>query len=225
MELFARGVTLRAAVGIFALTLTAQAATIFNSNHDMNRVFGAGTIAHGEVCLPCHAPHNLPNKTVGKLWNHKMSKNPYTLYGSGSSYITTLDETSRMCLSCHDGSTAVDSYGVHTGTNPIGGTSSTAGFLIGSGGDLTHDHPVGVKYPTTFTSMNDPASWSAGTSYLLNGVATPYVGTVVSAVRLSTIGTDKVVTCASCHTPHDNTNRFLLMKNTKSQLCLTCHMK
>ncbi|MEI8197329.1 MAG: cytochrome c3 family protein, partial [Phycisphaerae bacterium] len=38
-------------------------------------------------------------------------------------------------------------------------------------------------------------------------------------------GTDKVVTCASCHTPHDNTNRFLLMKNTKSQLCLTCHMK
>ncbi|MEI8195317.1 MAG: hypothetical protein WCI73_05360, partial [Phycisphaerae bacterium] len=78
MKLFARGVSLLAAVGLFALTLTAQAATIVGSNHDMNQVFGAGTIANGEVCLPCHAPHNLPDKTLGKLWNHKMSTNPYT---------------------------------------------------------------------------------------------------------------------------------------------------
>ena len=35
-----------------------------------------------------------------------------------------------------------------------------------------------------------------------------------------------LVECASCHDPHDNSNApFLVMANTASALCLTCHDK
>lgn len=243
MKLWTRGIALLASVAVFALALSASAATIVGSNHDMNAVFGPGTISNNEVCLPCHTPHAVPTDPVtgtqlGKLWNHTMPNRSYVLFGSGTSYASvaalpgSMDETSRKCLSCHDGTVAVDSYGSHTGTQKIGGTSATAGFLIGASGNLQHDHPVGVAYPKadatsglwTSTSMRDPALWSGLTYYAADGttVVTP-VGN--RGLSLKTVGTDKVVGCGTCHTPHDNTYRFLRISNARSQMCLTCHLK
>src|SRR4051812_13154874 len=92
--------TIGAATAALAISLTASGATnpVQNSKHNLNVQFGAGTVVNNEVCLPCHAPHSQPDKTLTRLWNHVMPTNGYTLFGSGSTYDTGLDQASRKCL-------------------------------------------------------------------------------------------------------------------------------
>jgi predicted CXXCH cytochrome family protein len=195
-----------------------------------------------------------------------MPTQSYTLFGTGgtasSGIYVGLDATSKKCLSCHDGSVAVDSYGngaagPTTGTHYLGTTNdltgSTAGYQIGAGGNLSHDHPVGVTYPglsndgTTWTSargFKDPTKFNSSTYY--SAIQNPngsynsinYVndaGSNITATGGNSIGLDitivngvtysNVVGCGACHTPHTNTYNFLRIPNTNSQLCLTCHDK
>ena len=53
-----------------------------------------------------------------------------------------IGDESLYCLGCHDGQTAIDSFGGETGTTFI--QSIDPGLNIGR--DLTNDHPVGVAY-------------------------------------------------------------------------------
>jgi predicted CXXCH cytochrome family protein len=143
---------LATALAATGLGLPAQAQTAPNGNsvavskHNLSiSIPGSTNNAYGvdQVCLPCHTPHNQPDTSVDHLWNHEMAaESSYTLFGTSSSYLTTIDEVSRKCLGCHDGTIAVDSFGGHTGTH---GTMP-AGYVIGAGGDLTHDHPIDVLY-------------------------------------------------------------------------------
>jgi predicted CXXCH cytochrome family protein len=180
-----------------------------------------------------------------------MPSSNYTLYGTGSNYVG-LDSASRMCLSCHDGTVAIDSYGsggsVHTGTIKLGAANdingnSTAGFVVGGGGDLTHDHPVGLTYPglsadgktwTTSSGFKDPTKFTSKSYYTSTQnpdgsyVTASYVndsGASISAVGGSVISLQNgnVIGCVACHTPHNNEYNFLHIPNTNSQLCLTCH--
>jgi predicted CXXCH cytochrome family protein len=159
--------TVIAGVTLFAgaRSLLAQTAPVGNSVvasvHNLNNVYGANTIKNdygaNQVCLPCHAPHQLPAQNVAenltRLWNHTLNPaSSYTLYGSGTSYLSTIDEVSRKCLGCHDGTIAVDSYGSSPNATMTGTMQSdllgkgTAGFVVGAGGNLTHDHPIDVLY-------------------------------------------------------------------------------
>ena len=252
------------------VVLTAAAVNTYGSDpialtkHNMNAVFGTNTIQDNQICLPCHAPHNQPTKT-DTLWNHVASTNTFSLYTTGndtngkavveSALVIGLDETSKKCLSCHDGSVAIDSYGgytfgaglavsnfnfkgagaVHMGTtnDTLGGVvggNSTAAFQIGAGGDLTHDHPVGVAYPSSY---NDPTLWTkSGYTSKKTGAVVGYVNAAGGAITtagggfvLETVSGTQVVSCGSCHTPHTNTYNFLAISNNNSQLCLTCHAK
>lgn len=152
-----------AGVALFAGGRTILAQTAPNGNsvadwkHNLNNVYGANTIHNNygtsQVCLPCHTPHQMPTQNVtdnlGKLWNHTLkSASSYVLYNgtsSSTSYLSTIDETSRKCLGCHDGTIAVDSYGASPGTT-VTGTIDPA-FVIGvSGNNLQHDHPIDVLY-------------------------------------------------------------------------------
>ena len=166
------------AVLAFGMTAMGASAPIANSKHNMNNVFGANTVQDNQICLPCHSPHN--RQTAGSpdeyLWNHEMPTTSYKLYALSASYtVVPLDEASKMCLSCHDGTVAVDSYystlgtstaggTLHAGTHTLGGTNdssgnSTAGYVVGGGtGDLTHDHPIGVVYP----GLSPAGTWTKG---------------------------------------------------------------
>ena len=109
---------------------------------------------------------------------------------------------SLACLSCHDGTIAVDSFGGNSsGTSWVSGSA-----LIGT--DLSSLHPVSVTYDTT----KDP-DFNNKTS--------------VVAAGLVLYGDHKdQVECGSCHNPHDPTNQpFLRISNAGSALCLTCHNK
>lgn len=166
----------------------------------------------GEICVTCHAPHNnLPSVTGAPMWNHEESVQTYTLYGGGATLegttVTQPAGTTKLCLSCHDGSVALENFGgTTTGTNFIPGTANVTT-------DLSDDHPVSVDYLGTAVGLFDQTTSSG----IPGG---------------STIGADMLfagkVECASCHDVHNEggLGTYLLKKtNAGSALCMTCHNK
>ncbi|MBM4032162.1 MAG: cytochrome c3 family protein [Planctomycetes bacterium] len=131
------------------LLAPAFGAGITGTKHDLSAK-GYGST---EICIFCHTPHGATASSFGPLWNHAASSATYQLYGGGvTGRGTTVNQpgpASASCLSCHDGTVAVDSYGGATGTNFITGNA-----LVGT--DLRDDHPIGVAYPTTGTSYKIP---------------------------------------------------------------------
>jgi hypothetical protein len=66
---------------------------------------------YGEVCVFCHTPHGANSAANMPLWNHTLSSVTYTTYGQTTSgQLAGLPgPNSVMCLSCHDGTVAIDS--------------------------------------------------------------------------------------------------------------------
>ncbi|MGD2110474.1 MAG: cytochrome c3 family protein [Phycisphaerae bacterium] len=185
----------------------AFAAGIVGTAHD----FSSETWSEGRICLPCHVPHNAQMDEDGTslvLWNHRITNETFTMYTDFSVERADRDRDeqpagpSKLCLSCHDGVTAVDAFG--------GGPDAPSIFAIESslGTDLTDDHPIGVQYPADgFEGFKPRAN--------------------LPPLKLISWGS-KVdrVECTSCHEPHaDDFGMFLRMDNTGSSLCLQCHDK
>ncbi|MHC4993178.1 MAG: hypothetical protein ACYTGC_19580, partial [Planctomycetota bacterium] len=114
-------------------------ADIEGSAHD----FSSSSWAGGEICKPCHTPH-FADTDVGFLWAHTMSTQVYDLYGdagqSSPGGVNELDQFSRMCLSCHDGTIALNDF--HNGGGPPVFISEAN--RIGGDGNLSDDHPIGI---------------------------------------------------------------------------------
>ena len=69
---------------------------------------------YGEVCVYCHTPHGANRTTTAPLWNRTMLATSYTTYDTLNTStltqtVTTPGANSLTCLSCHDGTTAIDS--------------------------------------------------------------------------------------------------------------------
>lgn len=184
---------------------------IVNSKHD----FSANTWANNEICIVCHTPHHA-DITVAEapLWNHELSIAVYDLYSSPTMDATDLGQptaNSKLCLSCHDGTVALENFGGTTGpgANYIGGSA-----LIGI--DLRDDHPISFTYDDALATA-DGGLWAPTTT--TSGVGG---GTITEDMLFN-----EQVQCASCHDVHDTAgNDFLLVKdNLSSALCLTCHDK
>ncbi len=186
-------------------TVNVMAQSIANSAHDFS-----GESYTSEICNVCHTPHNA-SATVKPLWNHQMSGETYTLYTS-STLDASVDDpgattSSSLCLSCHDGTVAIDNFGGTT----TGADYVTSGLL---GTDLSNDHPVNFTYNTALSvtdpGLHDPSTQTSG------------LGGTIDADLLKS----NKVQCASCHNPHDDTiDNFLVKSNATSALCLTCHDK
>lgn len=113
-----------------------------------------------EICVFCHTPHGGDNSASVPLWNKTLSDpTTYTTYDSLGT--TSMDgqtapvgSVSIACLSCHDGTQAMDTVLNQPGSGSVvttydtgtwTGNSSPQGIaLIGT--DLSNDHPVGVQY-------------------------------------------------------------------------------
>jgi predicted CXXCH cytochrome family protein len=125
--------------------------------------------------------------------------------------------TSKLCLSCHDGTVAVDSFGGVTGTKPIVPGSPS---LVGT--DLSNDHPIGFTYGPALVAL-DPGL-KAVTSAATIGAGN--TGTIESKMLFS-----GKLECASCHDVHNSlsgtavSNKLLRITTTGSALCTTCHLK
>ncbi len=189
---------------------------IAGTAHDFSSESWAPTTNRG--CGVCHTTHHSIPINSAPLWNHEATVVVgYTLYDSptfdGNSTITDPGASSRLCLSCHDGTVALENFGGTTsGTNFIDASARIGGV---AGNDLSTEHPISFDY-------TDALATSDG------GLFAP---TTTNSGLGSTIDNDMLfnnrMECASCHDVH---NRFgvmhlLKMSNVNSELCLTCHNK
>ncbi len=287
--------------------------SIANTRHNLTLSYNSGFAAtmdqarnnYGAICVYCHTPHGGNKQIQAPLWNRTINPGNYDIYNRP----TTLGLEGRLglpgpasltCLSCHDGTIAIDSvlnmpgsggYGNnetgisnqvflsqwsaagHAGPisehftmgSPAGAANSVADqtctneschatkggtradfrvFVLGT--DLTDDHIIGVRFPTTFGPGVDynepdiviPGRWAF---YDTNGNGFAEK----NEVRLYDSGDGPEVECASCHDPHGIPSNgpntpfnpsFLRVNNSgvnadgivgagASRLCLTCHAK
>ena len=188
-------------------------AVIDGSKHDFSPSgdgTGQGFGMSVEKCDACHVPHNADAAgTDTLLWNHEITSATFIMYSSSTldTIIAQPSGSSKFCLSCHDGTVAIDAFGSNTGTTTIAGSA-----LIGN--DLSDDHPVSFIYDTALAEADgelyNPATAGSG------------LGDTIQNDLLF----NNKVQCASCHNAHDNTNgHFLRVSNNRSALCRTCHIK
>ena len=202
-------------------------------------VWGGETNTYNNPCQVCHIPHKSQAYATAHapLWNHKLSANTYITYDSAGSETykggTIVLGSSIACLSCHDGSVAINQTSGSSGsskTNSLSGTAvyapsfsietlkngvaaSGAGPYVGFD-NLTQMHPIGVSYT---------ACVSAGDDELQE--------TTYDLLPKMLKGTSKNVECASCHDIHRTTgasatvSHELIMDLEGGALCLECHKK
>ncbi len=184
-----------------AVSAPIAAQTTVGSDHDLRGKIGQQIQDYGQVCAYCHTPHKATTKNVA-LWNRALTGlGPYTMYypTTHAGQSATPQPASLACLSCHDGTVALDLIV----NKPSGSGNSLGGKMTGSyvlSTDLSDDHPISVDYPNAPTDFNPSP-----------------VGPKLYSNK---------VECASCHNPHSSQyGSFLRMSNTGSALCLACHKK
>ncbi|MFQ5585958.1 MAG: cytochrome c3 family protein [Thermodesulfobacteriota bacterium] len=201
------------------LTVTVQGSVV-NTKHNLS-MYGPGSVkalSTTQICIFCHTPHNaLPSSP---LWNRADPGSTYDIYGSPTVVATMGQPTgsSRLCLSCHDGTIAIGSLLTMPGKGSSPGTLGMAGVTAEGkldpastayiGTDLRDDHPISFQYSLSYPSnpeIKDPATLPVELKLDKNGE----------------------LQCTSCHNPHTETNPvFLTMPyGVGSPMCTACHDK
>ena len=206
-------------------------AGVKNSKHDFSSSGTGGiwgTPDTDQVCIFCHTPHNAQSGAE-PLWNRTNPGHTFKTYGS-----TTLDASvgqptgnSRLCLSCHDGSVAIDSYvqggsatpsmmaigDVYYPGSPYGQGGANIGGNYGGNAnvnDLSNDHPVSFTYN---------AALAAADGHLVDPTANA-TGLPLYSEKLE---------CATCHDVHNQKSvagtKLLRAASAGSTICLKCHQK
>jgi predicted CXXCH cytochrome family protein len=143
--------------------------TIVGSQHDLT-TGGTGqdqTAATDEVCVFCHTPHGADITAPVPLWNKVLNSNEarFTRYStlatpSFDSTEADVGSVSLACLSCHDGTQAMDvvinapgsgGYNAAGTEIDLGAVGQMVGVPAGApipalGEDLTNDHPISMQY-------------------------------------------------------------------------------
>ena len=249
------------------VAVSALGGSVVGSRHDLSafnmRGYGSesGPMAGGtyndyrETCIYCHTPHNA--STAAPLWNRQLPElTGYQMYSSPNLDTATSnnspDGISLGCLSCHDGSVAVDAVlnkpkfhdwfdaGVHYRMSSEGGVGSDScgkchNRQQGAYGALSGAHDATIRYLTKNLTDDHPISvpyplFSQDPAFNQPLIAKEDGGrTFPNGVQ--TFDDDKVQ-CASCHDPHnpdeeniEGRDPFLRTSNRFSALCLTCHQK
>ena len=217
---------LAALIVLFSAASFAQ--TVVGSIHDLSTGGGITNKSTNEsqVCIFCHTPHQ-KTITATPLWNKTLSAQAtYGTYTSSTLNATITDvggasTVSNLCLSCHDGTVAVNSLdnksSIGTPTMGTGAELDATGKIAAGresliGTSLTNDHPINFNYDAALATAD-------------GGLVTPNSASYVDAAHTIPLYSSKVQ-CASCHNPHNNAHSSFLRKaNSGSALCITCHNK
>ena len=208
---------------------------VANTRHNLSAT-GSGSVkatSESQLCVFCHTPH-AATPALSPLWNRAVSGSTYTVYTSSSldanAIQGSLDQpggSSKLCLSCHDGTLAIGNVNVlngqgsvtaqgtvsipvtGTGTGGVmpGGSGATTGFTRNLGVDLTNDHPVSVTFNNALATrdgelrpVDATQKWPPGTGTVV-GVRAPAYRPLLPLEPTGTGGAGQVQ-CASCHDPH-----------------------
>lgn len=111
---------------------------ISNTRHNLSLSGNANQSAmitsrnqYGEVCVYCHTPHGANENIAAPLWNRTLKNNTYQTYDQvGSNTLTAAVNqpgiSSLTCLSCHDGTVAIDSIINMPGSGRYNASSKTS---------------------------------------------------------------------------------------------------
>lgn len=178
------------------------------------------------------------------LWNHELPlvASTYTPYYPGPGAPTTgpkapqsvlngmtIGSVSLLCLSCHDGSIAVNSYGRDPNNTPnpwlpndaqfAGNTLINNQFVVGKDQYLGNHHPIGFDYDSVQTADIEIRP----KTYDMTGAGGGYPATTISDHLYN-----NKMECATCHSVHNTGNSgeaLLWRSDVNSELCVTCHAK
>lgn len=208
----------------------------FTNHNFSNLQLPAGAIPsdnENELCIFCHTPHNsVPGKRF--LWNRPDSSGvTFMLYTASPTLNFTTkpvapSSVSKMCMSCHDGGTAINSMAnanqvitYTTEVDEIGDIWCNAkdeacmnygnwGPNIGAaldgsgwgGSDVTPRGDLTDDHPISFPYAESAANDSTGIKAADPGGKS--VGNGTLPLWLSDDGTKYMVECLTCHDPHIN---------------------
>ncbi|MBI5894448.1 MAG: cytochrome c3 family protein [Deltaproteobacteria bacterium] len=238
-------------IGI-SITMSASAfAGIANSKHDLSSNSSAairaesGVAGADQLCVWCHTPHAAVTGQGVPLWNKSITVASFTTYpttigGTAQVPADSIRPMSKICLTCHDGTLAINIVINAPGSGGYVATGATAGGdWVGLGAtnklnstygasfldtDLSNDHPISILYSAiSATTSANPASLRVTTE----------VSTITDAAWISRSKSDTKISgqlvggyieCVSCHNPHSTTNQLFLRGTTAaSKICTTCH--
>ncbi len=196
-------------IGLSVGIVSAQDVSIVNTPHNLSAT-GSGSVhasSEAQVCIFCHATHNAA--PILPLWNRMLPIGAYSVYSSNSLDAIPGQPTgsSKLCLSCHDGTIALGSIISRDQTIQMaGGITTIPPGATNLGTDLSDDHPISFQYDTALSGEDlgliDPGLLPPETPLDHNGE----------------------LQCTSCHDAHDNSfGKFLVMNNDTSMLCNSCH--
>src|SRR3990170_4256204 len=223
---------------IFFTAITSlDSATVINpdvpgvtgTKHNLS-MFGPGSVqatSTTEVCVFCHTPHF--SQPATPLWNKQDPGTTYTIYSAQTLTSNSVGQptgSSRLCLSCHDGTIALGSLlnapgaglaqilnmmGVEPGTGALVSTSAA-----NLGADLSNEHPISFSYSSSYPANSE--------------IKNP--GTNNANIAPALLDYSGNIQCASCHDPHTRTYPKFLRTALNpatgdygAQLCNFCHEK
>ena len=98
--------------------MAARVSDIASTKHNLS-VTGTGGVtatSESQICVFCHTPHHAEAIPQAPLWNRQASGATYTPYASTSTDANDIAATpggsSKLCLSCHDGTIALGSVNI-----------------------------------------------------------------------------------------------------------------
>lgn len=219
MKVSLKTIGLMAVLGLIASVASAQTVVgkaISGSKHDFKTTAYVGadgtSFTAYNKCSTCHAAHK-PLKNAA-LWARQISTTTAQVWtvwngaagvqltaGGDAKHLSEADfaaSGSAMCMSCHDGVTA------------IGGTAKMVPTFRGTWtSNMADIHPIATKVP-----FNTPG-WQAD---LVTGN-----GVAISNVVVDVVGGSSYVGCNSCHSMHSSKNSASITRT--GERCLSCHNK
>ena len=156
-----------AVIGLASLVAAEPVPDVAGTKHNLSASSTGSTraVSEDEICVFCHTPHGATSFPGSPLWNRQLSSQTYTVYTSSSldaeDIMGQLDQpggSSKLCLSCHDGTLALGTVNVLNGTlggsiamigtDPDGTMPAGGGSLTGAtrdlGTSLSNDHPIAL---------------------------------------------------------------------------------
>ena len=226
---------------LMMMVASVAVAAVTNTKHDLSFFTTAWPSGPSyqtdevQVCIFCHTPHQ--GSLTGPLWNKPtpaggsftMYSNPSNAFKTEMNSVRPVNAESLLCLSCHDGSIGVNNllnFGQAEARPNVLDNPFVEAFMTGSPGanprigaltatdpsgtgHLEDDHPISLNY------VNAVADDTRGELRAIGSVDS----------RIQFFGGNRLE-CSSCHDVHDNSiPPFLVMSNSSSQMCLSCHIK
>ncbi|UCE32727.1 MAG: hypothetical protein JSW68_07530 [Burkholderiales bacterium] len=226
------------AAGMACLPALAERVSDVRATRHNLSVTGPGTVratSETQVCVFCHTPHGATAVDEGgvgvsaPLWNRAIpagsTYTPYTSTSLDAEVIQgQLDQpggSSKLCLSCHDGTLAIGNVNVLEGqadatialqgtgpgeTIPAGEGTGT-GFTRNLGVDLRNDHPISLTFTDGLAqrdgelrALDANQNYPAGSGTVI-GVRGPGQRPLLPLEPTGGGGSGQLQ-CASCHDPH-----------------------